>query len=155
VKLRNLTTTIALVLAAGAGTMTLMRTGSVAASNAQTGQFHIAKNCASYAGGPGSFCTITSSNLPQIPAGAVVYYDQAAGDPQGMLDSNVVLFVGTGNWATGRCTLDLSTGSGLCTFSDGTGALAGFSARVNVTPFPDFVNYHWDGTYAFNPLPPK
>jgi hypothetical protein len=61
------------------------------------------------------------------------------------------LDVGTGDWAVGRCTLDLNTGLGLCTFSDGTGKLTGFQARVNVSPFPDFVNYHWDGTYSFSP----
>ena len=39
--------------------------------------------------------------------------------PAGMLDSNVVLDAGNGNRAVGRCTLDLVTGLGLCTFSDG------------------------------------
>ena len=73
------------------------------------------------------------------------------------LDSNVVLFVGFGDWAIGRCTLDSRTypgNYGLCTFSDGVGPLAGFTARVNVTPFENTssnANYHWDGTYEFRP----
>jgi len=74
-----------------------------------------------------------------------------------MLDSNVVLYVGTGDWAVGRCTVDVNN-IGLCTFSDGTGRLTGFTARVVVTPFsssPTEVNYHWDGTYSFSPEPPR
>ena len=70
-----------------------------------------------------------------------------------MLDSNVVLYAGSGDWAVGRCTLDLSTTLGLCTFSDGTGDLTGFTARVNVSPVspPDGVDIQWDGTYSFDP----
>ena len=48
--------------------------------------------------------------------------------------SNVVFDAGSGDWAVGRCTLDFSTGLGLCTFSDGTGPLTGFHARVNLSP---------------------
>ena len=56
---------------------------------------------------------------------------------------------GSGNRAVGRCTLDLATGLGLCTFYDGTGELAGFEARVDVTCSggPDC---DWDGTYGIN-----
>lgn len=39
---------------------------------------------------------------------------------------------------------------GICTFSDGIGALAGFHARVDVIPATaDSVNYDWRGTYRF------
>jgi hypothetical protein len=110
---------------------------------------HITKECSQYTGSAGSFCTITSSSVPFITAGALVVYDQAAGIPAGLLDSNVVLDAGHGNRALGRCTLDLQTGLGLCTFSDGTGSLAGFHARFDVTPPRDGVNWHWDGTYSF------
>jgi hypothetical protein len=121
----------------------------------KNGKLHVTKNCSEYTGAAGSFCTITSSNLAEIKVGTKVFYDQAAGIPTGMLDSNVVLDAGTGDWAVGRCTLDLSTTLGLCTFSDGTGDFAGFSARVDVSPFPppDAVDIHWDGTYSFNPPP--
>jgi hypothetical protein len=123
---------------------------SVAASG-RSGKLHITKECSSYTGGAGSFCTITSSNLAAIPAGSKVLYDQAAGLPAGLRASNVVLDAGNGNRAVGRCTLDGVTSLGLCTFSDGTGELTGFAARVNVSPFPnDLVNYHWRGTYRFN-----
>jgi hypothetical protein len=122
---------------------------SVAASG-RSGKLRITKECSSYTGGPGSFCTITSSNLAAIPAGSKVFYDQAAGIPAGLLDSNVVLDAGNANRAVGRCTLDGVTRLGICTFSDGTGELAGFNARVDVSPFPnDLINYHWRGTYSF------
>jgi len=116
----------------------------------ERGQLHVTKNCSEFTGTAGTFCTITSSNLAQIKIGSKVFYDQAANIPTGMLDSNVVLDVGTGDWAVGRCTLDLSTTLGLCTFSDGTGDLAGFSARVDVSPSQD-ADINWDGTYSFDP----
>ena len=123
----------------------------------EKGQLHVTKNCSEYTGAAGSFCTITSSNLAVLKVGTKVFYDQAAGIPTGMLDSNVVLEAATGDSAVGRCTLDLSTTLGLCTFADGTGDFAGFSARVDVSPFPppDAVDIHWAGTYSFDPPPRK
>jgi hypothetical protein len=103
-----------------------------------------------YTGAPGSFCTFTSSNLPEIPVGSKIYVDQAAGIPAGMLDSNVLISVGTGDWAVGRCTLDFNTARGLCNFYDGTGQLNGFTGRVAVSS-TDRPNFHYDGTYSFKP----
>jgi hypothetical protein len=116
-------------------------------ASARKGPLQITKNCVEWTGTAGSFCTITSSNIAEITAGTKVFYDQAANTPAGMLDSNVVVVVSPGNWAVGRCTLDLTTFRGVCTFSDGTGQLAGFQARVDVSPAgpPDFL---WDGTYS-------
>jgi hypothetical protein len=122
-----------------------------------SGVLHVTKECTQYTGLAGGFCTITSSNLEAIRVGSVVYYDQAAGTPTGLLDSNIVLddMTGNGNRAVGRCILDLATGLGLCTFSDGTGQFAGFNARVDVSPPgpKDGVDWHWEGTYSFNPEP--
>jgi hypothetical protein len=145
-----MTTIFALVLA-----LTL----SVGAASVFAKDLHVTKECSQFAGAAGDFCTITSSNLAAIKKGSKVFYDQAAGIPNcskssspcpvsGMLDSNVVLYVGTGDWAVGRCTLDLGTGSGLCTFSDGIGQLTGFQARVDVS-YTGGVNYRWDGEYSF------
>jgi len=158
-RLKGLTPIItpAAVLATGIAVLALtlsLRVPSVAASNAQNGQLHVTKECSQYTGSSGSFCTITSSNLAAIKVGSKVYYDQAEGTPAGMLDSNIVLYGGIGEWAAGRCTLDGSTGSGLCTFSDGTGSFAGFSGRVRVTT-KDGINFEWDGTYGFDPLPSR
>jgi hypothetical protein len=139
----TLTTIAALALVTGAA--------SVLASSEREGNLHVTKECSQNTGQPGSFCTITSSNIPEIKAGSKVYYDQAFGIPAGFLESNVVLYVGTGDWAVGRCTLDPATFHGICTFSDGVGPLAGFKARVDVSPPTDNIHWHWDGTYSFSP----
>ena len=138
---------LAVTLSAGAA--------SLAAQNGRNGVIHIQKDCKDYNGAAGGHCTITNSNLAQLPANTIVYYDQAAGTPTGMLDSNVILDTGDGSSrAVGRCTLDLTTGKGLCTFSDGTGLLAGFTARVDVSSLGGTL-WAWEGTYSFKPLPAK
>jgi hypothetical protein len=134
---------VALTLALSGGAV------SVSASPERTRNLHVTKECSEYTGGAGSFCTITSSNVRRIPVGTRVSYDQAAGIPTGLLDSNVVLDAGNGNRAVGRCTLDFATLLGLCTFSDGTGNLAGFLARVDVDCT---LECHWDGPYGFADL---
>jgi hypothetical protein len=135
-----------------------MSVGVVSAAG-RNGTLRITKNCTQYFaahGAAGQFCTIESSTLPQIPAAATtrVYYDQAFGLPpigtNGFLDSNVVLYVGSGDWAVGRCTLDGNVGTGLCTFTDGTGSLAGFRARLSVAPLAG-ADFSWDGPYSFRP----
>jgi hypothetical protein len=123
-------------------------TVSASASSARSGDLHVTKECSQDHGNAGDFCTITSSNLAEITVGSKVYYDQASGIPKGLLDSNVVLDAGDGNRAVGRCTLDLTTALGLCTFSDGTGQFTGFSARVDVDCRSGCT---WDGTYHFRP----
>jgi len=143
--------TLALMLFAGmALTVTVSAGGaSGSGSSMRTRTLHVTKECSEYNGGAGSFCTITSSNTRKIPVGTRVYYDQAAGIPAGMLDSNVVLDAGNGNRAVGRCTLDFATSLGLCTFSDGIGTLAGFHARVAVDCTAEC---RWDGPYGFADL---
>ena len=140
-KFKVITTIAALALVTGAA--------SVSASPNRHGDLHVTKECSQYTAAAGSFCTITSSNLAQITIGSKVFYDQAAGIPAGLLDSNVILDAGSGNRAIGRCTLDLGTGLGLCTFSDGTGQFTGFNARVNVSPTGG-PNFRWDGEYSFD-----
>jgi hypothetical protein len=113
----------------------------------------VTKECSSYTGLAGSFCTITSSNVKAIEVGSRVVYARAAGATS--LDTDVALDTpGPGNnTAFGHCTLDLTTGLGLCTFSGGTGKFTGFSAIAHVSPpTPDDpLNWHWDGTYSFIP----
>jgi hypothetical protein len=147
---RKITRIIAIAVVANVAALTSASFGvaSVSAS-ARRGELHVMKECSQYNGTAGSFCTITSSNLTEILVGSRVYYDQAAGIPTGLLDSNVVLDAGNGDRAVGRCTLDFSTGLGLCLFSDGTGRLSGFQARVEVSYVgPDWA---WDGIYSFTP----
>jgi hypothetical protein len=143
-------TTIAFALVPVAGVVTLtlaLGTGVVSVSaSGRTRQLHVTKECSQNTGLAGSFCTITSSNVLGIVVGARVYYDQAAGIPEGLLDSNVIVDSLNGNRAIGRCTLDRATRLGLCTFSDGTGNLAGFHARVDVDCRS---GCRWDGPYGF------
>ena len=56
---------------------------------ARSGDLQVIKECSEYTGGAGDFCTITSSNLEEIEAGAKVIYAEAAGE--GTLDTDVVL----------------------------------------------------------------
>jgi hypothetical protein len=130
----------ALVLSAGAVSMS--------ASNGRNRPLHVTKECSEYTYAAGSFCTITSSNVRAIRVGSKVFYSQAAGIPEGMLDSNVILDAGNGDRAIGRCTLDATTGLGLCTFSDGTGRFAGFQARIDVS-YLGGPDYGWNGTYSW------
>jgi hypothetical protein len=140
---------LTLVLVAG-----FVEVASVLADDARNGQLRIQKDCTGFAGNAGGHCTVTLSNFAKIPTGSRIFYDQAAGVPAGMLDSNIVLDAGGGNWAVGRCTVEFSTARGLCTLSDGTGQLAGFTARVDVSYVSGNL-WAWDGTYSFNPLPPR
>jgi hypothetical protein len=135
--------------------LALVFAASIAVSaDSRNGQLHVTKECSHYTGGAGSYCTITSSNVPAIQVGSSVFYTQAAVNPgtpeaNGIgLDSNVVLFVASGDWAVGRCTLGTAF-SGLCTFSDGVGELAGFHARVAVAPTGG-VNFSWTGKFGFS-----
>jgi hypothetical protein len=136
-------------LVASLVTLTLLL-GPASVSAAAGRSLHVRKDCSQFTGLAGSFCTVTASNVAAIPVGSKVFYDQSAGIPAGLLDSNIVLDAGNGNRAVGRCTLDLATGLALCLFFDGTGDLAGFHARINGSPgvAPD-SSYHWDGRYGF------
>ena len=63
----------------------------------------------------------------------VVYAEEASG---GTLDTDVALNAGAGNTAVGHVVLDLSAGTGVVTFSDGTGTLAGFTAKADASADP-------------------
>jgi hypothetical protein len=137
------------IVVAGAIVTITVSTGAPVHAAARNGELHVMKECSQDKGFAGDFCTITASNLPELKVGSKVFYDQAAGIPAGLLDSNVVLDAGNGDRALGRCTLDSTTSLGLCTFSDGTGQFTGFSARVSV----DCTSgCRWDGTYRFRDL---
>ena len=142
---------VAVILVAGGAALTPALSIGVASVSAaaKKGDLHVTKECSQYSGAAGSFCTITSSNLAAIKFHSIVFYDQAAGIPAGMVDSNVVLDAGNGDRAVGRCTLDLATGLGLCTFSDGTGQFTGFHARVEVAALGG-DDWEWNGTYSFS-----
>jgi hypothetical protein len=141
-------TVFALVLVAGFMALTL-GASSASASDVRRGKIHLIKDCSGKTGDPGSFCVVTSSNLPEIVVGSKVFYFQSPIPSTGLQDSNVVLDAGDANRAVGRCTLDLVTRIALCTFSEGTGTFIGFHARINGSPGTDSSNYHWDGAFHF------
>jgi hypothetical protein len=113
----------------------------------RSGALHVTKECSEYTGAAGSFCTITSSNIPQIKLGMQVVYRQALSGL--VLNSDVVLSSGHGSAAAGHVVLDLVTRQGRVTFAGGTGKFAGFEADVLVSEAGGV--WHWDGTYSFTP----
>ena len=156
-KSRTLTTIIApwtqLMMLAGLVILALSLSWGappVLAADGRSGALHVTKDCPEYTGLAGDHCTIASSDVGEIAVGSKIYYDQAAGIPTGLLDSNVVLDAGSGDKAVGRCTLDFSTSLGLCTFSNGMGRLDGFTAEVRVSHVRDTL-WALDGTYRFSP----
>ena len=123
---------------------------SVSAASPRAGELHVTKECSQFTRLAGSFCTITSSNLPAIPVGSKVIYLQSLVGT--VLDTDVVLDPpGPGNnMAFGHVTLNLLTSAGVVTFAGGTGKFTWFHGSVAVTPQPSVVRgWHWDGWYWF------
>jgi hypothetical protein len=113
----------------------------------RAGPLNLAKECSSYSGAAGHFCTVTSSNLSDIPTGTRITYLTAASGTN--LDTDVVVDPpGTGDTVAGHCTLSLATGIGACTLSGGTGKFSAFRANVAVT-HTGGPNYAWSGTYGY------
>ena len=116
----------------------------------RSGDLHVTKVCpqSTFTGQPGSYCTITSSNVQAIEVDSRIVYLQPneLGTPSG---SAVVLDLpGPGNnKAFGTCSLAL----GVCTFSSGTGKFTSFRASVDVSHTDDFSFWFWEGTYSFSP----
>jgi hypothetical protein len=108
----------------------------------------LSKECGQYSGGVPSFCTVIESNLPALKKGTkVLYYGPVTNNPA-FSSNNVVLDNGAGDTAMGNCIVDFGVGpKGVCAFYAGSGALAGFSAIVQVTVDAKQV-WHWNGSYA-------
>jgi hypothetical protein len=144
---------ILLTFATAAVTLAAFGLSGSAASSRSLAQgtkpFHLTKDCSGDQGVAGDFCTIRSSNVKALKAGSKIFYMQA--DTKTELNSDTAIYAGPGNIAAGHCLLRFSTGTGLCTISDGTGTLAGLHARVRVTHDPSISDlWHWDGTYSFS-----
>lgn len=142
-----------LVVAAGACSLTALllfvsTASSQTPASGATQPLHVTKDCSGAKGVAGDFCTIRSSNVKGLKVGSKIFYLQSCCKTE--LNSDTALYAGPGALAAGHCVLHYATGIGLCTFSDGTGALAGFEARVRVTADSSIPNlWHWDGTYSF------
>jgi hypothetical protein len=139
---------------------------STAVSNSQqanntdsprAGSFHIEKNCDQYTGLPGGFCTITVSNLRQIPVGTRVVYASAA--TATAVSSDVLLDPPNPgiDAAVGHVELDRVSRTGNATFSGGTGKFQHFTASVVISycsatsqcAVLNGRNWAWDGSYSF------
>jgi hypothetical protein len=136
------------MLAAGVTAVSALAIASKAASP-RSGALHVTKQCSDppYDGTVGSFCTITSSNIPAIEPGMKVVYLKDADFVNGSLDSDLALGFGDGT-ALGHVVLDIGTASGRIMFSAGTDGFRNFKARAVVSVDEDGV-WHWDGTYRF------
>ena len=137
---------------AGPGARPVISSSATSLSFPRGGVLHVTKECSAYTGAAGDICTVTSSNVREIPVGSRVVYAQAADFSTLSLDSDVLLDLpGPGNnTASGHCRLDLVTGIGVCTLSGGTGKLTHFRGSANVS-YLGGPNYAWDGTYSLDP----
>ena len=116
---------------------------------------HLVKDCSMFTGEIPSHCLITSSDFAPIPIGTEVRYLGPQLTNPHFLSSNVVIDDDHGSTATGFCSFDPrpSEARGLCTFWEGTGALAGFTAIFIVTIDTTGV-WHLDGeSYGALPSP--
>ena len=114
----------------------------------RTGALHLTKECSTYLGRAGDFCTVASSNVEAIKVGSRVVYQQAAGPIS--LNSDVIVYPPNSgkSIAFGHCALDFATGLGHCDFSGGTGRFSGFRASVTVSCVGAICAL--DGTYSFS-----
>jgi hypothetical protein len=118
-------------------------------SLARSGTLHVEKDCSTYFGNAGEFCTITASSLKQIEGSRITYASAAVG---ASLDTDILLDPpGPGNnKAFGHCALNLATGVGVCTLLGGSGKFTWIHARVDVS-YLGGPNFAWNGTYSFSP----
>jgi hypothetical protein len=122
-----------------------------AQTSPRSGLLHVTKECSQYSFEAGSFCTITSSSIPQFDAGSKIVYASAPNFAAGVLDSDLVVDGPGDNRAFGHVVLNLATLSGVVTFSGGTGEFSHFSAGPLAVACPAYPNCSWDGPYSFDP----
>jgi hypothetical protein len=123
--------------------------GGSPASAKDTHQISMVKNCQAWP----PTCVITSSRpLGFLTGGVITYLDPPSlGTPAGT-DVRVVTRNGRSS-APGHCRFDwtaLPAPAGLCTFTSGTGALTGFSARLDVGWIVGTADFTLIGTYRFD-----
>jgi hypothetical protein len=119
-----------LVLAAALAAAACVSIGVAAsASKQRTGILHLTKECSQYTGEPGSFCTVTSSNLKAIPVGTRDVGVGAVGT-DGAVDFDVHFETRGANAAFGHATICGPCEVGTVTFNGGTGEFKSFHADL-------------------------
>jgi len=139
------------VTAAAVGLLTPLLGPAAAVANegsVRSGALHVTKECSQYTGEPGSFCTVTSSNVRPIEAGMRIVYKDAIDPVTSAIDTDIVVSFRHGSAGYGHVTLDPGGNTGTVTLNGGTGDFRKFHAQANVT-CSDAVNCAWDGTYSF------
>ena len=101
---------------------------------------------------PEIVCVLTTSNVALLQGASVAYLRDPlvfAEPAPGRVDSDVRLTTADGSGtANGHCTFYFSTGTGLCSYRNGTGELAGFHAEFAVgTDNPKTRMYSVIGKY--------
>ena len=141
--------------AALAGTLlalTLLTVPAPAALAASpTFPIHLVKDCSMFSGDIPSVCSISQSDIGEIPIGSSISYTGPVVNGSYFLSSFVTVDAGGGSTATGYCIFDTQAvldNTGLCTFWTGTGGLSGFTAILHVTIDASGL-WHLDGTYHF------
>jgi len=140
-----------LLAAVAAGALAVASAAGNTGSLPRSGALRVTKECSQYAFAARSFCTITSSSIPQIKVGSRVVYASAADLAAGVLVSDLVIDGPGNNDAFGQVVLDLSTLSGVVTLSGGTGAFTHFHAGPMAVACPAFPDCSWEGPYRFSP----
>ena len=116
--------------------------------SARSGYLHAVKNCEGYGGLPGQSCTLTSTNLKQIPGGTKVVY--ASAPAAGVLESDITLYPpgNGGSVAFGHVSLNIVAKTGTAWITGGTGRFKHFRATVAIA-YVSGRNWTWDGPYTY------
>ena len=123
--------------AVAAATIALFASSGSAASDENVHFFQGVKTCAPRTSTvPHIICVFTASNIAILQGATVAYVDDPivfAEPAPGRVDSDVHLTTADGSGsANGHCTFYFSTGTGLCSYQNGAGELAGFRAELAV-----------------------
>ena len=119
---------------------------------------HLSKECSEYAGNAGDHCTITKSNVDQIPIQSRIFYLAPADMERGTYIGDVELRVTNGDVVFGHCVIfDLFSTTdraviGNCSLLGGTGQFKTFQATivVSVDLRKAPLGAVWDGKYSFS-----
>ncbi|HEY8853015.1 MAG TPA: hypothetical protein VIM36_12590 [Gemmatimonadaceae bacterium] len=137
------------LVATGASSAVTGQDDNDAGSVPRSGALHVTKECYEYTRLAGGFCTITSSNLPEIPVGTKVVYQLASGAT--VLNTDVILDPPgeSSSTAFGHVVLDLVGKHGHIDISGGTGRFKRLSASADIS-WLGGRDWAWDGTYSFS-----